>query len=151
MFYGEYDHSVDEKGRLIIPAKIRSPFRDVLIDQFVLNRGFEGCLVLYPPNEWHEIEQKYRNYSTNKADVRNYLRMFFAGATVVECDKQGRIIIPKKLLEYAGIEKEVTLIGVSSKVELWAKEKWSQQYSKTIGSFSEIAEKIGDFDLKGNL
>ena len=111
MFMGEYNHTIDAKGRLIIPAKFREP----LGEEFVLTRGLDGCLYIYPMDEWEAFE-----------DARAFSRFFVAGATTCELDKQGRILVPQTLREFAGLEKDVILAGNLSRVEVWSKEKWSE-------------------------
>ena len=143
MFMGEYQHAIDAKGRLFIPAK----FREGLGDKFVLTKGLDGCLFVYPPKDWTALEEKLRSLPFTRADARAFMRFFFSGATECDVDKQGRVLIPSNLREYAGVEKETMIIGVSSRVEIWARHRW-QEYSETASaSADEIAEKIVDFDL----
>ncbi|KJS01378.1 MAG: cell division protein MraZ [Peptococcaceae bacterium BRH_c4a] len=143
MFIGEYQHSIDSKGRLFIPAR----FREGLGDTFILTKGLDGCLFVYPPKEWTAIEQKMRSLPFTKADTRAFMRFFFSGATECDVDKQGRILIPSSLREYAGLEKETMIIGISSRVEIWSRQRW-EEYSRTASASAEqIAEKIEEFDL----
>ena len=102
MFMGEYNHTVDPKGRLIIPAK----FREQLGDEFVVTKGLDGCLFVYTKEEWHNIEEKFRGISMTSKDARKFSRFFFAGAAALELDKQGRILLPPVLREYADLQKE---------------------------------------------
>jgi len=143
MFMGEYQHSIDEKGRLIIPAK----FREALGAQFVVTRGLDNCLFVYPNAEWATLEQKLKSLPLMKSDARAFTRFFFSGATECELDKQGRINIPKNLCEYAKLEKECVVIGVSNRVEIWSKEVWEQYFQQSEQSFNEIAEKLVDFQF----
>ncbi|MFC4076541.1 division/cell wall cluster transcriptional repressor MraZ [Salinithrix halophila] len=143
MFMGEYRHSVDDKGRLIIPSK----FREGLGDAFVVTRGLDHCLFVYPMPEWERLEQKLKALPFTKADARAFTRFFFSGATVAELDKQGRVNIPGNLREFAGLVKDCVVIGVSNRVELWSKEAWEAYYETSEGSFNEIAEKLVDLDL----
>ena len=145
MFFGEHPHSIDSKGRLIIPVKLRSPLKDFCIDQFVITRGFDPCLYMFAPNEWHQIDKKFRALPITKAKSRALQRLFFSGASIVDCDKQGRILIPKHLLDYAVIEKDVMVVGLSSRIEIWAKEKWKNEYDNVKESYSQIAEELMDF------
>ena len=117
MFMGEYNHTVDPKGRLIIPAK----FREQLGDEFVVTKGLDGCLFVYTKEEWHNIEEKFRGISMTSKDARKFSRFFFAGAAALELDKQGRILLPPVLREYADLQKDVVLVGVLSRVEIWDK------------------------------
>lgn len=143
MFMGEYRHSIDEKGRLIIPAK----FRSELGETFVITRGLERCLFVYPLSEWKILESKLKNLPFTKKDARAFTRFFFSGAIDCELDKQGRVTITSVLREYATIQKECVIIGVSNRVEVWSKDIWEQYVSESEESFSEIAENLIDFDL----
>ncbi|UFJ41915.1 division/cell wall cluster transcriptional repressor MraZ [Brevibacillus humidisoli] len=143
MFMGEYQHSIDDKGRLTIPAK----FRDGLGTSFVMTRGLDKCLFIYPMNEWKVIEEKLKSLPFTKADARAFTRFFFSGATECEWDKQGRVNIPANLREHAQLAKDCVVIGVSSRVEVWSKELWEQYFAESESSFGEIAEKLVDFDL----
>ncbi|CAJ1314274.1 division/cell wall cluster transcriptional repressor MraZ [Paenibacillus sp. PK4536] len=143
MFMGEFQHSIDEKGRIIIPAK----FRELLGTSFVVTRGLDHCLFVYPMEEWSLLEQKLKSLPLMKADARAFSRFFFSGATEVEWDKQGRINLPGNLRQYAKLEKECVIIGVSNRVEIWSKETWSEYYDHSEQSFNEIAEKLVDFDF----
>ncbi len=143
MFMGEFQHSIDEKGRIIIPAK----FRELLGTSFIVTRGLDHCLFVYPMEEWSLLEQKLKSLPLMKADARAFSRFFFSGATEVEWDKQGRINLPGNLRQYAKLEKECVIIGVSNRVEIWSKETWSEYYDHSEQSFNEIAEKLVDFDF----
>ncbi|MBO8162255.1 MAG: division/cell wall cluster transcriptional repressor MraZ [Brevibacillus sp.] len=143
MFMGEYQHSIDDKGRLTIPAK----FRDGLGSSFVMTRGLDKCLFIYPMSEWKVIEEKLKSLPFTKADARAFTRFFFSGATECEWDKQGRVNIPPNLREHAQLAKDCVVIGVSSRVEVWSKELWEQYCAESESSFGEIAEKLVDFDL----
>ncbi|OAT81816.1 division/cell wall cluster transcriptional repressor MraZ [Desulfotomaculum copahuensis] len=143
MFMGEFQHTIDAKGRLIIPAR----FREGLGDKFVLTKGLDGCLFAYPPQEWTALESKMRSLPFTRADARAFVRFFFAGACECEVDKQGRILIPGNLREYAALEKDVVVIGVSSRVEIWSAGRWRDYNDRAAGSVEQIAEKIVDFDL----
>jgi len=140
---GEYQHSVDSKGRLIIPAK----FRDLLNEGFVITRGLDNCIFGYPMDEWRKLEEKLKALPMTKKDTRAFARFFFSGATEVEIDKQGRINIPTTLMEYAKLTKDCIVIGVSSRIEIWAKESWESYFEESEGSFNEIAENIIGFDF----
>lgn len=140
---GEYQHTVDPKGRLIVPAK----FRDGLGEKFVATKGLDNCLFVYPMDEWKLLEQKLKSLPFTRADARSFVRFFFSGATECEVDKQGRILIPANLREYAKLDKEVVLLGVSSRVEIWSKHLWENYSQQAEESYNEIAEKIVDFDL----
>ncbi|WP_414044426.1 division/cell wall cluster transcriptional repressor MraZ [Macrococcus animalis] len=143
MFMGEYQHQLDTKGRMIVPAK----FRDELTEHFVITRGLDKCLFGYPLDEWKRIEEKLKTLPITKRDARKFMRLFFSGAVEVEIDKQGRINIPKNLMEYAGLSKECTVIGVSSRIEIWDRSSWNDFYDDTEEHYEEIAEELIDFDL----
>ena len=141
MFMGEYNHTVDTKGRLIVPSK----FREQLGDEFVVTKGLDGCLFVYSKSEWENIEEKFRNVPLTTKDARKFARFFFAGAASCEVDKQGRILLPVVLREYAGIEKDVASVGVFNRVEIWDKDKW--QESNSYDDMDEIAEHLADLGL----
>ncbi|ALS27344.1 division/cell wall cluster transcriptional repressor MraZ [Paenibacillus cisolokensis] len=143
MFMGEYQHSIDDKGRLIIPSK----FRESLGARFVVTRGLDNCLFVYPMEEWSLLEQKLKSLPLMKSDARAFTRFFFSGATECELDKQGRINVPNHLREYAKLDKECMVLGVSNRVEIWSKETWAQYYQQSEETFNEIAEKLVDFDF----
>ena len=126
MFMGEYSHNVDAKGRLIVPAK----FREQLGDQFVVTKGVDGCLYVYSQEEWKRIEEKFREVNLTTKDARKFMRFFFAGAAMCEVDKQGRILIPSVLREFAGLEKDVVLAGMGGRIEIWSLEKWEENSSQ---------------------
>ena len=141
MFMGEYNHTVDTKGRLIVPSK----FREQLGDEFVVTKGLDGCLFVYSKSEWENIEEKFRNVPLTTKDARKFARFFFAGAASCEVDKQGRILLPVVLREYAGLEKDVVSVGVFNRVEIWDKDKW--QESNSYDDMDEIAEHMADLGL----
>jgi MraZ protein len=143
MFMGEYQHSIDEKGRLIIPAK----FREDLGASFVVTRGLDQCLFVYPRSEWSIMEQKLKSLPLMKSDARAFTRFFFSGATECELDKQGRVNIPKNLADHAKLDKDCVVIGVSNRVEIWSKDVWEGYFTQSEQSFNEIAEKLVDFNF----
>ena len=143
MFMGEYQHSVDAKGRLIIQYK----FREGVGSSFVITRGLDNCIFGYPMDEWRKLEEKLKQLPMTKKDARAFARFFFSGATEVELDKQGRINIPANLASYAKLEKECVVLGVSSKIEIWAKDLWEDYFNEAEESFNEIAENLIGFDF----
>lgn len=143
MFMGEYQHNIDSKGRLIIPAK----FREHLGEQFVITRGLDKCLFGYPLSEWKEVESKLKTLPLTKKDARAFTRFFFSGATECEVDKQGRVNLPATLLQYAALEKECVILGVSSRIEIWSKLLWEEYFMESEESFAEIAENMIGFDI----
>lgn len=140
---GEFQHNIDDKGRLIIPAK----FRDALGASFVVTRGLDQCLFVYPRTEWERIEAKLKTLPFTRSDARAFTRFFFSGATECDLDKQGRINIPNHLREYANMQRDCVVIGVSDRVEIWSKETWENYCQESADSFAEIAEKLVDLDL----
>lgn len=143
MFMGEYAHNIDVKGRLIMPAK----FREQLGEHFVVTRGLDKCLFVYPMPEWEILAAKLRELPLTKKDARAFSRFFLSGAVECELDKQGRINLPQNLLKYSLIEKETTIVGVSSRIEIWAQSEWETFFDEAEESFAEIAEQMSDFNL----
>lgn len=143
MFLGEYQHTIDEKGRIIIPAK----FREALGSSFIITRGLDNCLFVYPREEWNQLEQRLKSLPSMAANARAFARLLFSGACECEWDKQGRVNVPGHLREYARLEKDCTVIGVSTRVEIWDKAAWEEYSRKSQDSFDEIAEKLVDFDF----
>lgn len=140
---GEYQHNIDTKGRMIVPAK----FREGLGESFILTRGLDQCLFAYPQEEWKVLEEKLKKLPLTKKDARSFTRFFFSGAVECEVDKQGRINISQPLRNYSKLEKECIVIGVSNRVEVWAKEIWEDYFTESEESFAEIAENLMDFDI----
>ena len=141
MFMGEYNHTVDTKGRLIVPSK----FRELLGDEFVVTKGLDGCLFVYSGDEWKLMETKFREVSQFSKEARKFARFFFAGAATCEVDKQGRVLLPANLREFAGIEKEVGLAGVVNHIEIWNKDRW--QDTNEYDDVEEIAEHMASLGL----
>ncbi len=138
MFMGEYHHSIDDKGRLIIPAK----FRSELGDKFIITRGIESCLFAYPEKRWEEIVHKLESLPFTKKDARNFTRFFLSGATVAEFDKQGRVNITSPLINYASIEKECIIIGTGDRLEIWSEDAWNNFFNSASINMSDIAENL---------
>lgn len=136
MFMGEFHHNVDEKGRLIIPSK----FRNDLGNKFIITRGIEKCLFIYSLDEWNKIIDKLKELPFTRKDARTFMRMFLSGATECELDNNGRINIPNPLKEYANIQKEVIVIGVNERLEIWSNEGFNNFFNDNIDNFDEIAE-----------
>ena len=138
MFMGEYSHTIDAKGRLIVPSK----FREGLGDSFVVTKGFDGCLYAYDMEEWTKLEEKMKNLPMSHKDIRKISRFFLAGATLAEVDKQGRILLPAVLREFAQITKDVVLLGVGNRIEIWSKENWERE--ENFDDMDEVAERMAD-------
>ncbi len=143
MFMGEYQHTIDDKGRMIVPAK----FRDDLGSTFVLTRGLDQCVFGYPMEEWKLLEQKLKNLPFTKKDARAFTRFFFSGAIECQLDKQGRVNVSQPLREHAKLDKDCVVIGVSNRIEIWSKASWVGYYEESESSFEQISESLLDFDL----
>ena len=141
MFMGEYNHTIDEKGRIVVPSKIR----EQLGHDFVVTRGLDNCLFIYPKNEWDNVINKYKELPNTK-DARNFMRFFLSGATINEFDKQGRINIANSLIKYANLKKDCVIIGVNERLEIWDKDSWEEFISKNEENLSDIADKL--FEIK---
>ena len=141
MFMSEYNHTLDTKGRLIIPAK----FREVLGEEFVISKGMDGCLFVYANDDWNAFEQKLTSLPLNNKEARQFARFFLAGAATVEVVKQGRILLPAALREFAGLEKDVVLVGVGSRVEIWSKERYLE--NNDFDDMDEIAEHMAELGI----
>jgi MraZ protein len=128
---------------MIVPSK----FREDLGEMFIITRGLDQCLFGYPLSEWALIEEKLKGLPLTKKDARAFTRFFFSGATESELDKQGRINIPAPLLQYAKLEKECVVLGVSNRIEIWSKQIWEDYFSQSEDSFAEIAENMIGFDI----
>ena len=138
MLMGEYHHNIDEKNRLIIPSK----FRYELGSNFIVTRGLDGCLFVYPLNEWDKITNQLNTLSFTKKDARAFSRFFLSGATECEFDRQGRINIPTPLISYASLKKECVIIGVNDRLEIWSKDLWEKFFNDNEEALSDIAENL---------
>lgn len=143
MLLGEYNHTLDDKGRVSIPAK----FRDDLGSTFIVTKGLDNCLFVYSKKEWETFEEKLKTLPLTNPNARNFIRFFFAGATECELDKQGRINIPQNLREYALLKKDVYIVGVSTRVEIWDKEKWQNYTSNENLNVDEIANQMSNLGI----
>lgn len=141
MFMSEYNHSIDAKGRIIVPSKFREP----LGEEFVVTRGLDNCLFVFPDDEWKNFEEKLKSLPMSNKDARRFTRFFLAGAVTVELDKQGRILLPLSLREFAGLTKDVVIVGVGNRVEIWDKSRWES--STSYDDIDEIAEHMANFGL----
>lgn len=145
MLMGEYHHTIDDKGRIFVPAK----FRPELGEQFVVTRGLESCLFVYSMSEWNKIVSKLNTLPFTKQSVRNFSRFFLSGATIVELDKQGRINITSPLTTYASLEKECIIIGVGERLEIWNEKAWNEFLDTNIDDMSRIAEDLFSQGIDG--
>lgn len=143
MLLGEYQHSIDAKGRVILPAK----FREEIGENCIATKGLEKCLFVYPKQEWSSIEDKLKQLPLAKAEARAFVRFFFSGAAELECDKQGRVLIPGNLRDYAALDKDIVIIGVLNRIEIWDKAAW-EDYNNQIGpTVNDIAEHLVDLGI----
>ena len=140
---GEFNHSIDSKGRLIIPSKLR----DSLGEHFVITKGMDGCLFLYPENEWEAFEEKLRTLPLTNKKARDFKRFFLGSAVEGEIDKQGRVLLSSSLRTYANLEKEVVLAGVLDKVEIWSKDAWEDRTAEVEENIEDIASDMEDLGL----
>ena len=140
MIMSEYNHTIDTKGRLIVPSK----FRDQLGDEFVVTKGMDGCLFVYANEDWNAFEQKLTSLPLINKEARKFARFFLAGAAQVEVDKQGRILLPSNLRDFAGLEKDVVLVGVGSRIEIWSRENWeSMDADSNMDDIAATMESLG--------
>jgi len=144
MFYGEYLHAIDRKGRLILPAKFREVAKSHFVERFFVTRGLDKCLFMFPEEEWRTQENKFKALPFTKQQARTFNRLYFSGAVEVVFDNQGRVLLPQYLKDFAEIKKDVVIVGVSNRIEIWAKDKWQEFYGSSRQSFEEIAEKLMD-------
>jgi len=138
MFLGQYEHTIDEKGRLIVPAKYREP----LGDNFIITYGLDVCLFVYSLEEWKTLAEKLKLLPLGQRDARAFKRILFSRAANCTIDSQGRVIIMKYLRDYARIDKEVMIIGVSDRIEIWSKDIWQKYFDKIEDSYEDIAERV---------
>jgi MraZ protein len=143
MFMGEFQHSLDNKGRLIFPAK----FREELGESFIATKGLDNCLFVYGPEEWAILENKLKQLPMTKPEARAFVRFFFAGAAELAWDKQGRVLLPNNLREYAHLDKDVVVIGVATRIEIWSKEAWNAYNEKVSPAVTQIAETLADLGI----
>ena len=141
MLIGEYEHSLDTKGRMIMPAKLRQDIGE----KFIITKGLDGCLFVFSQNEWLNFEEKLKALPLSDKNARNFVRFFLSGATECEIDKQGRFLIPSNLRISAGLVKETVVIGVGTRLEIWNKETW-EKCDKEI-SADEIAENMANLGI----
>lgn len=143
MLLGEYKHNVDAKGRVSVPSK----FRGDLGQSFVVTKGLDNCLYLYSKDEWKKFEDKLKNLPITSQEARSFVRFFFAGASECEVDKQGRINIPQNLREYAKIQKDVVIVGVSTRAEIWSNDNWNKYTNSDSLDVSKIASQMSNLGI----
>lgn len=152
-FLGEYEVAIDSKGRFLLPAGFRKQLPDGSPDRFVINRGFENCLTVYPINTWNAIAEKINRLNDFKQNERDFKRLFLNGATIVDLDSAGRMLLPKPLQEYAGVKKDMVFSAQGNKVELWDKDTYYDYIRSKAQDFSSLASEVagGDFNPFENL
>ena len=142
MFYGEYYHGIDRKGRIILPARFRDIYKEHNVEKFFITRGLDKCIFMFTEEEWRLQEQKFKTMSFTKQESRSFNRLFFSGAVEVIPDKQGRFIIPPYLKDYANVKRDTVIIGVSNRIEIWDTATWKEFYANSNKSFEQIAENV---------
>lgn len=145
MLIGEFEHSIDTKGRLVLPAKIK----DDLGKEFIVTKGLDGCLFGYSLAEWNKFEEKLKALPLTNKITRDFVRFFLSGAVEEETDKQGRFLLPANLREYASLTKDAVIIGVGTRIEIWDKKKWNEYNSEENLSVDSIAEKMTELGILG--
>lgn len=142
MWYGEFSHTLDEKDRFILPAKFREKVKTFKEKSLYVTRGLEGCLALYAQGDWIKIKDKLESLSFTKQQSRFFNRLFFSGASQIDVDSQGRISVPEYLKKFAKIKREIMIIGVGNRIEVWAKDSWGKFYKDNKKRFEEMAENL---------
>ncbi|MGE4357459.1 MAG: division/cell wall cluster transcriptional repressor MraZ [Candidatus Omnitrophota bacterium] len=142
MFYGEYFHILDRKGRIILPARFREIIKEKGIKKLYLTRGLDKCLFLFTEEEWRIQEEKFKSLSFTHSEARRFNRLYFSGAQEVILDSQGRLLIPQYLKDFAELKKDIVIIGVSNRIEIWSKALWKEFYENSRPYFEEMAEKL---------
>ena len=143
LLIGEFEHSLDAKGRLTMPAKLREDVGD----KFILSKGLDGCLFGFSQSDWNTFEDKLKGLPLVNKNARDFVRFFLSGAIEVEIDKQGRFLIPANLREYATLDKEAVITGVGTRLEIWNKDKWKVYNSEENLSADQIAENMANLEI----
>jgi len=146
MFRGRYEHSIDKKGRVSIPYRYREILSD-RGDDSVIVTNFDSCLVAFPKDEWEILEKKVSKLPQMKPEVKALQRYFISGAVECPLDKQGRVMIPQSLRKYAGLEKDVVLVGMVRKFEIWAADKWTNEFEQSRERFENSGDSLGDLGI----
>ena len=142
MFYGEYIHNLDTKDRFVLPSKFRTVAGKHKLKTFFLTRGLDKCLFLFPEPEWKKLEENFRNLPFTKSESRAFNRLFFSGAVAVEFDSLGRALLPQYLKDFARIQREIVIAGISNRIEIWGKEVWEEYYRIHQDKFETIAQDL---------
>lgn len=147
MFIGRFRHNIDSKGRVSIPVKFRELLQGRFEEHLIITSDFDGCLVAYPKDEWQTIAEKAKGLPMMQKEVKDFMRFFYSGAVECMLDKQGRILVPPELREYAGLNKEVILIGMFNKIEIWDIAKWREMEQAASSNFAKISESMASLGL----
>lgn len=145
MLIGEFEYSLDVKGRLVMPSKIREDIGE----KFIITKGLDGCLFGFSKQEWNNFEEKLKTLPLTNKNARDFVRFFLSGAIECEIDKQGRFLVASNLREYAGLEKEAVITGVGTRIEIWDKDKWKNYNSEENLSADQIAENMANLGMLG--
>ena len=145
MLIGEYEHTLDAKGRMILPAKLREDMGE----KFIITKGLDGCLFGFSKHEWTNFEEKLKTLPLTNKNARDFVRFFLSGAVEAELDKQGRFLIPGNLRDYSTLDKEAVITGVGTRIEIWDKEKWKSYNSEENLSADQIAENMANLGMLG--
>ncbi len=143
MLLGEYEHTLDAKGRLAMPARLR----ESLGSTFIITKGLDGCLFVYDMEQWHNLEAKLAALPMSRKTARDFTRFLFGGAYEAECDKQGRVLLPAGLRKHAGLEKNAVIVGVGSRAEIWDAARWTEYNESNADDVSELAEQLADLGI----
>ncbi len=143
MLLGEYEHTLDIKGRLAMPAKLR----EALGNKFIITKGLDGCLFVYDMEEWHKVEAKLAALPMSRKTARDFTRFLFGGACEGECDKQGRVLLPANLRRHAGLEKDAVIVGVGSRAESGDAQRWAAYNEESSEDVNELAEQLADLGI----
>ncbi len=143
MFLGEFNHSLDPKGRVIIPSK----FREALGEEFIITKGLDNCLFVFPKEEWKVLEAKLKDLPLTLKDARAFVRFFFSGATEASLDKQGRVLIPQNLRDHCRLDKDAVIIGVPNRIEIWSSDLWDEYTNDENLSYESIAEHMAELGI----
>jgi MraZ protein len=146
VFYGEYSHTLDKKGRIIIPSKFREVIQEMCIEKMYITRGLDECLFMFSESEWKAQEGKFKSLSFTKREARKFNRLFFSGAVEAVPDKQWRVLLPDYLRSYAKLNRQIVIVGVSNRIEIWDKSKWEEFYKSSKQNYEEIAERLMDVE-----
>ena len=146
MFRGRFEIAIDGKGRINVPSRFRDTFKERYDERLIIT-NFDNCLVAYPFSEWIELEKKASKLSMLRKEAKAFLRFFISGATECSLDKQGRILIPPVLREYAGLEKDIVVAGMLNKIEIWGKPQWEEELKLSKDNFEEMSEVLSELGI----